>query len=401
MESRILSSYDSMAAATPLAKPTARREAAVITVLSAVAVLGLVTVFALVVRFRTWRSSLASRTYQHGLNELQYGNSDEAIQYFRSALSFQPENSDYQFSLVEALEKAGRFDEAETYLQSLWERQPQNGEVNLELARLAAHRHQTNDVLRYYHNAIYGIWKTNPDQNRRAARLELVNFLIAHNDVTQAQAELIAMEAGLPQDPNLRLQVANLFIKIQDYEHALDEFREVRQLDHKNAAGAAGAGIAAFNLGRFRTAQHFLEAALYGGDRDPAVSNLLETTWLIFSVNPFRRGLSLYERIERVQNDFKLASDRLKNCMAAHGETEVHGGTPSSTTSATQQLVAREDDLQPTVRRSSDLEDPDTREDVMDFVFDAEEQSQSMCGAATGPDLALILLGRSREVADQ
>src|SRR5436305_11080195 len=115
---------DMMAASTPLAKPTARREAAVITVLSAVAVLGLVAVFALIVRFRTWQSSLASRTYQHGLNELQFGQSEEAIQYFRSALSFQPENFDYQFSLAEALEKANRFDEAESYLRTLWERQP-------------------------------------------------------------------------------------------------------------------------------------------------------------------------------------------------------------------------------------------------------------------------------------
>jgi tetratricopeptide (TPR) repeat protein len=401
MYGRNLSYSDVMAASTPLAKPTARREAAVITVLSAIAVLGLVTVFALIVRFRTWQSSLASRTYQHGLNELQFGESEDAIQYFRSALSFQPENFDYQFSLAEALERANRFDEAETYLQTLWERQPQNGEVNVQLARLASHRHHTTDVLRYYHNAIYGIWKSDPDQNRRAARVQLVNFLIANNDVTQAQAELIAMQAGLPSDPNLHLQVADLFTKIQDYEHALAEYREVRQVDHKNVAAAAGAGEAAFKLGRFRTAQHFLEAALYGGDRDVAVRNMLETTWLIFAANPFRRGLSVSERIERVQTDFKTASDRLKNCMAAHGETEVAPGTPPSAPTAAQQLASQEAELKPTVRRISELNDSNTREDVMDFVFEAEEQSQSMCGGASGTDLALLLLGRGREVADQ
>src|SRR5581483_5281329 len=266
-----------------LPKQSIRREALIVAVLAAVAVAALLLVFALVSRFRDWRSTLADRTYRHGRNELAFGSAGQAIEYFRSALFFDPDNFDYQFSLAQALENAGRFDEAEAYLRNLWEREPQSGSVNVQLARLAAHRGETRDVLRYYHNAIYGIWKSDPDQNRRIARLELVDFLIANNDVTQAQAELIAMQAGLPSDPRLHTQLANLFMSISDYEHAFAEFREARQLDRQNIQPLAGAGIAAFKLGRFRTALHFLDAAVKAGDRDPEIRNMLETAELVIS----------------------------------------------------------------------------------------------------------------------
>jgi tetratricopeptide (TPR) repeat protein len=392
-----------MQASTALPKTSVRREAVLIAVLSAIAVVGLVIVFALVSRFRIWQSVLAGRTYQHGLNEMRFGNPGEAVEYFRSTLAFQPDDFDYQFSLAQALETAGRFDEAEAYLRNLWERQPQSGSVNLQLARLAAHRDQTTDVLRYYHNAIYGIWKSDSDRSRWEARTELVNYLISKNDVTQAQAELIAMQAGLPADPDLHMQVANLFAKIQDYEHALAEYRQVRQLDRKNVQAAAQAGIAAFKLGHFRSAQHSLEAALYGGDRDPTVRNLLETTWMIFSASPFRRGLSLQDRMARVRSNFQTAVHRLETCMAAHGESTPSASSPAAPAgpSAFQQLSTREDELKSDMRPRSALDDPDLREDVMDFVFDVEEQTETMCGPATGPDLALLLLGRSREVAEQ
>ena len=390
-----------MEVSTAVPKRTVRGEALVIAVLSAVAVVALLIVFALVNRFRDWQTALADRTYRHGLNEMDYGSASQAIEYFRSALFFQPDNFDYQFSLAQGLENAGRFDEAEAYLQNLWEKQPQSGSVNLQLGRLAAHRHQTADVLRYYHNAIYGIWKSDPDQNRRIARLELVDFLIANNDVTQAQAELIAMQAGLPSDPRLHTQLANLFMSISDYEHAFAEFREARQLDRQNIQPLAGAGIAAFKLGRFRTALHFLDAAVRAGDRDPEIRNLLETAELVISSNTRARGISLAERIARVQKDFTTAKGRLQQCMRAHGEATAESATGDSRSSSLAQLATRAAQLAPTVRRPAVLNDPNEREDIMEFVFDVEEETEDACGTPTGADLALLLLGRSQESAEQ
>src|SRR5215471_3771815 len=129
-----------------ISQHTGRREAAVLLTFSAIAIVGGVGVFALVNRFHQWRGSLAEQLYEIGQRELQSGNPAKAIEDFRSALAFQPDNDEYQLSLGHSLEAAGRYDEAESYLLNLWERQPQDGMVNLQLARLAAHRRLSNQT---------------------------------------------------------------------------------------------------------------------------------------------------------------------------------------------------------------------------------------------------------------
>ncbi len=80
---------------------------------------------------------------------------------------------------------------------NLWDRQPEDGLVNLELARIAVQKEQTEQALRYYHNAIYATWpEDQPDDQegkRREARLELIGFLLRTNARAQAESELIAL----------------------------------------------------------------------------------------------------------------------------------------------------------------------------------------------------------------
>ncbi|HYL16802.1 MAG TPA: tetratricopeptide repeat protein [Terriglobales bacterium] len=363
--------------------------------LSAIAIAAFAAVLGLTTRFHHWQASLAEHMYQQGERALQSGRAAAAIEDFRSALAFDRDNFWYQFSLAQSLEAEGRFDEAESYLVNLWERQPQNGMVNLQLARLAAHRQLTSQALRYYHNAIYGIWDRDPDQNRRTARFELIQFLLKQNARTQAQSELIAMEAGLPPDPQLHLKVADLFLQIQDYENALGQFRQVLQLDRKNVQAAAGAGEAAFDLGRYRTALRYLEPAVAANHKDEESARMLETAGLIIENNPFRRKLSLAERKHRVHTAFQAASLRLNACMQAHGESTSSAGAESSF----QKLYAQEMHLKPKVR-SRALDDPDFQENVMDFVFDTEEETKE-CGSPSALDEALLLIGRNREGAEQ
>jgi hypothetical protein len=59
-------------------------------------------------------------------------------------------------------------EKAYAYLINLWEREPENGLVNLELARIAAQKGDTEQALRYYHNAIYAVWPGDQEVQRRA-----------------------------------------------------------------------------------------------------------------------------------------------------------------------------------------------------------------------------------------
>jgi hypothetical protein len=53
-------------------------------------------------------------------------------------------------------------------------------------------------IIQYYHNAIYGAWDSNPEENRANTWFELVRVLLRLNDLPQAQAELIALSVSLP-----------------------------------------------------------------------------------------------------------------------------------------------------------------------------------------------------------
>src|SRR5579871_2600207 len=119
-------------------KPLTGRTPVVIAGLTILAILGFFGVGRLVNRFQEQQKALARHLYQRGFAEQQSGKLDLAVQNFRAALGYDPDNFQYQLSLARTLRDSGRTDEAEAYLISLWERSPQSGAVNLALGRLAA-----------------------------------------------------------------------------------------------------------------------------------------------------------------------------------------------------------------------------------------------------------------------
>jgi predicted Zn-dependent protease len=157
--------------------------------------------------------ALARQWYVSGERELAVGHAEAALEDFRSALVYSPNDSLIELQLAHALAAAGHLPEARAYLLGLWERVPGNGTVNLELARLAAHSGSVPEAVQYYHDAIYGQWDDDPAEHRRRARLELAEFLLRIEQKAQAQAELIALAADLPTDPAFETQVATLLLR--------------------------------------------------------------------------------------------------------------------------------------------------------------------------------------------
>ena len=217
------------------------RPPAVIALLLALAVVGWIGVTQLVQVFHRRLHDVAIAQFEQGEAEMKAGHPDRAINFFRAALSYSPGDPEIQLNLARALRDIGRLEEAQAYLLRLWERDAEDSVTNLALARLAVKRQSVQDALRFYHNAIYGHWDTDPDQNRRQARLELVQFLVNEHSYTQAQSELIALVPQLPGNPDLQLRVAQLFYAAQDYPHAFSEFQKAISATERNAAAYAGA----------------------------------------------------------------------------------------------------------------------------------------------------------------
>jgi tetratricopeptide (TPR) repeat protein len=376
----------------------AHKPPVVLVALLLVAIFGFAAVHRLVNRFESRQGVLAAQLFYRGLSEQRNKNFETAIADFRAALSYDPNNYAYELSLAQALVASQRYSEAESYLASLADRAPQDGDVNLLLARLASHDSKYDDAIRHYHRAIYGLWSSDPDGNRRRTRLELVDFLLDHDQRMEAQSELIASAANLPPDSNLHLAVADRFMRAQDYQDALEQYRQVLQLDRDNLMAQLGAGKAAFELGQYRTAQRYLQVVFERHVQDDEARRMLEIADLVLSSDPARPNLTGAERRQRIVAAFQHAGDRAAQCLHSQG---VDLTSTAMATDPLRDLRSRWVDLEPKMRHDALHADMNTLNDAMENVIGIEQVAQQRCGEPEGLDLALLLIARNREGAER
>jgi tetratricopeptide (TPR) repeat protein len=365
-----------------LPKVVPRSAPVVLIVLTLAAVASFAAVSHLVSRFSANQQARGRRLYERGLSDANAGNFNAAVEDFRAALTCDPANPQYQLSLGRALRDTGdpkRLDEAESYL-------------------LAARRGSVEDALRYYHNAMYGVWNSDADANRRKARLELIDFLLQKGARDEAQSELMALTASLPADTALHLQTAKLFAQAEDYRDALAQYDLVLKLDRNHVAAMAGAGEAAYRAGHYRTAQRYLQAASKANPEDSHSRELLDSANLILQADPFVRRISDAERNRRIVDAFKKAGERLTACAALKG-INLNDNANSASLLAT--LAAQYAPMKPKLPRLRTAQESDLPDTIMDLVFQIEQQTAALCGEPQGTDEALLLISRNREAADQ
>jgi tetratricopeptide (TPR) repeat protein len=329
--------------------------------------------------------ALAEHWAQRGAQDMQARRYAEAVTNFRTALLYQRDESSYVLNLAKALLGNGQMDEAYAYLTSLWEREPENGMVNLELARIAEQKGDSDRAIRHFHNAIYAAWPEDEERERLNARFELVELLLRKNDKTQAQAELIALAENVAEDPATAVRIGNLFLEAQDKAHALSEFELALKEDPKNEAALAGAGRAAFESGRFTPATQYLQQAVDAAPGDQESAARLRIAQLVLEMDPFRPEKKAKEREEAVVNAFAVAGKRLNTCAGPNTSTEL------------QMLAQQWAALKPQITEAHLRTDPDLGAAAMALAFHIERASEARCGAGAETDAALALIARNHE----
>ena len=339
--------------------------------------------------YHTQRNALGSRWFNRAVGDLKAGNFVSAMNESHSALLYSRDNYGYQLTLAEALIGLKRTDEAYSYLVNLWDRQPEDGVVNLELARIAAQRGRTEQAQRYYNNAIYAVWPGDQEGKRRDTRVELIEYLLRIHSTAEAQAELIALEQNLGDDAAQQEHAGDLFVRAQDYEHALGAYHMALKSDPHNMAALAGAGLAAFQLGRYPLAERYLQEAVASNAGDTKSEDLLKTTEEVLRMDPFRRQISVAHRDDIVVDAFETAGQRLKSC----------GMTSSSAMPVGAQATLADSwaKMKPQISAGNLRRDPDLVEEAMDLVFRIERQTNATCGTPEGADLALLLIAKLHE----
>ncbi|HXZ20650.1 MAG TPA: tetratricopeptide repeat protein [Candidatus Acidoferrales bacterium] len=343
-------------------------------------------------KFKEHEQAIAREWYERGVAELDAGRAEAALNPLRAALVYSVNNPQYELRLGEALVAGEHYAEAKTYLLSLWERQPGSAELNLELARLAVSQGEVSEAVHYYEASLYGVWESNGELKRRAARRELIAYLLSHGQKAEAVAQTMSYAANLPPDCVLHIQAGELFLKEDSYDHAGEEFREALLLAPHNAAALAGAGRAAFEGGDYAGAERYLERANRAAPGDDTVTDRLAVARAIVVLDPNAPELSAQARGSRAQRAFRLAQARLQAC-----------GTPG-TANAGEQLSAlsgRAKALEPKLRKNGLARDMDLFTTTVGFVLDAEQEAAAACGPGSVEDRALTILAARRTGGQQ
>jgi tetratricopeptide (TPR) repeat protein len=349
--------------------------------------------------FSEHRVELAQRWYQRGRADLAANRPADAVTSLRAALSYAPEQHEYQLLLAEALAQAGDDDEARAYFSTLWEAEPGDGALNLQLARLSAKRPKDKDeTVRYYRASIYGVWEGDGTERRRAVRLELIRYLIRIGNLGSAQNELLIAAGNATDDPGVRLEIAGLMAQAGDFNSALTQYQRLLAVDPGNVAAREGAAEIAFQLGHFATVAKLLHDETGGSVH---LQTLLERTTRILALNP-ADGLSNNERVARILKLRQIAQTRWDACMVKiETPSSLPAALPTAMAAEVQALAVEWKNDEAKTLRASLPGSLDRQQREISLVYRTEALANRVCGAASGDDELVTLLAKSAGTVQQ
>jgi tetratricopeptide (TPR) repeat protein len=316
------------------------------------------------------------------------GQTEPAIRALRRATAIDRDNRTYRLALAAALAADRQDDAARQVLLGVRQLTPEDPAVNVQLARLEARHDDLTGTVRYYQNAVHGSWNGDELDARRAVRIELIRYLLTHEQRGRALSELLVLSGNLPDDVQSQTEAGQLFLDAGEPRRGLDRFRQALRIDPKNAMALAGAGEAAFETGDYTSAQRYLGAVDSPSAR---VSELRSVTDLVLTRDPLRRGLSLRQRQDRVMAGFRRALAALDDCVARH---------PSASSSFAA-LRAEAGALEPELALERLRRTPESTDSALTLIYRIEQQTAETCGQGSPFDRALLLIGRRHEADRQ
>jgi tetratricopeptide (TPR) repeat protein len=298
-----------------------QREVVLVIVLAVVAA----AAFAMTRSLAEWTARTASVAaddwHARGRALLDNGRAQEGIALLRRAASHDRLNAEYTLSLVHALSLPSQDeharDEARRLLLQLREREPDRPEINLSLARLFAAAGRTDDALRYYNHATYGVGPDAPADDRHRIRVELARFLLDQGERARAVGELFALAPDVPHRAADRAELAALFLRAGEARSALAEFQAALLLAPDDWRAAVGAGESSLAVGAFLQAEQHFEVALQHGASGADVAGRLALARRVRAINPLAPGLVSATRVVRVREGLNWAAERLKACSSS------------------------------------------------------------------------------------
>ena len=352
-----------------------RREAVRLVVLSTIATAAFLGTRALAARAEHLAVEDAAKWYERGREHLAKSNADAAAVAFRRATMKHRGEKRYVLALAEALGRSGNRDPAARALLGLRERSPEDADVNLALARLARARGDSPEAVRYYQHAIYAPAAT--ASSTRDLRFELVEFLLESDQRERAISELIAASLDLPDDPAVRMQLAELFFRAGSASRAAEQYQRVLQRDGTHLGALEGAVRAAYEVGDYRAVAAFRLPDAVSGETADRVSVARD----VLARDPLAARLTAVERRRRLLLNISYLEERWTACRVA----------PDGPAAYPQPLI----DVRAAARRAAIGRDTEALESPMTILERLRQELAQACGPAPHADRALAIIART------
>jgi tetratricopeptide (TPR) repeat protein len=265
----------------------------------------------------------AERAYEQGRRLLESGRAKEAIDALRRAHAMERKNLGYEVELVAALTAAGKTAEAEPLMNEVLDADRNDGAANLVAARLRLKEGKIVDAEAFYHRAIYGTWPQDAESHRIAARVELIDLMVAKGQKQELLAELLPLQEEAKSNPAIDSRLAQLFLLAGSPGRAADVYRELIREDPKNADYYAGFGEAELEQGDYRAAHAAFASAAARKKNDPAIRTKLQLATMLAGLDPTPRRLSSAEKYQRSLYILEWAQQDLEKCI----QTKTPGAT--------------------------------------------------------------------------
>ena len=329
---------------------------------------------------------IAAISYEEGQRQFSSGQIEKAIDSFRKATTDALRDRTYALALANALATGNHDAEAQQTLLRLREANPEDAEINSQLARLAAKRGESDDAVHYYQNALYGRWDgTQVDERKLQLRVELIHFLLGHQQRDIALSELLILDTDLPRSEVAHVDTARLFLQAGDPQHAMKNYDAAIELDKDNVDALTEAGEAAFRLGDYSRAEGYLRGAVKLNPNMEKTRRLLFDTEMVLSGDPLAPHLTQQEAQERLLRGLTQASQRLEGYL---GQT-VDSREISRLNTLREQALAMESELQ-----SKLPADPEQIKAGVELIYAIEKATSTATGEPDGFDRALLLIGQ-------
>lgn len=289
-----------------------RREARIFAALCAIALAGFIGTRSLAAHNRRTAQADAARWNAVGASDLAQGRAADAVEAFRKAVLIDRDNRPYRFALADALRRTGDKEAALDVLLRLREAVPEDVEVNASLARLAAARGNVDDAVRYYQTAVLGLWQPSRIDERRALRIELIEFLLERGATERALAEVLKLSGEIPDEPAEHVRAGQLLLRAGSPVRAQVQFVTALRRSPHDMAALAGVGAAAFAAGDYEHARDFLRRIPGGSD-----NALLRISELVIDMDPLLPRLTARERDRRLASAVDALQERASGCPGA------------------------------------------------------------------------------------